>query len=137
MNLSTYLCAAGSGSSCAVCHPTCNGCTDGLCDTCLNPLATKVAEGAFCMCGTDPAWVECSGPSCHASCGTCAVNDNKEKCTSCAIPEATLSDQVGGSCSCIDGFVYKNYATTACVPCNSGCSYCVDTGPEGCMNSRT
>lgn len=132
--LSTYLCSAGTGTSCAACHPTCASCAGGVCNTCLNSEGTTMGAGAFCMCGTDPALVEC--PSCHASCGTCSEMGNPEKCTSCKIAEATLSKQAGGSCSCNDGFVYKNYPTTACVSCNPGCPYCVGTSSEACMNSK-
>ena len=132
--LGTFLCSAGSGTSCAVCHPSCTDCTSGLCNTCLSAQGTKMADGAFCMCGTDPSWVEC--PRCHASCGTCAVYTDKEKCTSCKVQEATLSNPAGGSCSCLKGFVYKNYATTACDPCVPGCPYCVDTSSEGCMKTK-
>lgn len=51
-------------------------------------------------------------------------------------PQSTLSDQAGGSCSCIEGYVYINYATFVCVPCNSGCSYCISTGSKACVNSK-
>ena len=78
----------------------------------------------------------CVPKACDDSCGTCTAYDDKEKCKSCKITGATLSDPAGGSCSCLNGFVYENYATEACVPCNSGCPYCVDTSSEGCMKTK-
>ena len=109
--LSTCLCSAGAGTSCADCHPTC--------DLCTKAYATLVAinkSGRWSL--------------------LCVWSESNWVVSFCKIPEATLSDPAGGSCSCLNGFVYKNYATTACVPCVPSCPYCVDTSPEGCVNSK-
>ena len=132
--LKSFLCWDGLGTACISCHPTCNGCTGDLCNSCLDPRASKVADGSFCLCGTSPAWEECR--ICHASCNTCSSRDNPEKCNSCLIRGAILNEEFEGSCSCLHGFVYQKYATSPCVPCSSGCSYCIDATAEGCMNSK-
>ena len=94
--LSTFLCSAGSGSSCVDCHPTCTTCTDGLCDGCRSSGYMKGKTAALCV-----------PKACDDSCGTCTAYDDKEKCTSCKITGATLSDPAGGSCSCLNGFVIR------------------------------
>jgi len=134
--LSTFLCAANpEATTCATCHPTCESCTDDLCDPCKSAVAAKIADGAFCQCGQSPTLTACS--LCHASCATCAAPGNDpEACTECTIAEATLSNPLGGHCSCGLGYVAQSPATAACVSCSSSCSYCVGSSEEACMGSE-
>ena len=134
---STFLCAADPGAnSCSACHPTCKSCIADLCDSCKSPLGTKIADGAFCQCGQSPTLTDC--PVCHASCTTCTVEyaNDPEDCTGCASTGATLSNPLGGHCSCPLGYVAQSPATAACVPCSSDCSYCVGSSKEACMGSK-
>jgi hypothetical protein len=131
--LSTFMCSADGGNACASCHSSCQTCSSGVCTVCALPGGTIMSHGIFCLCGVSPAWVECS--ICHASCATCTMN-NPNKCTSCTIPGATLSNPAGGTCSCEQGYVYKSPATSACQPCYSGCAYCVGTTQGACMKSK-
>jgi hypothetical protein len=131
--LSTFMCSADGGNACATCHSSCQTCTDGVCTVCALPGGIKMSHGIFCLCGVSPAWIEC--PICHASCATCTMN-SPNKCTSCKISGATLSNPTGGTCSCEQGYVYKSPATSACQPCYSGCTYCVGTTQGACMGSK-
>ena len=102
----TFLCSSARGSLCSFCHHTCKSCTDGVCDSCLSPQGSKVADGAFCMCEMDQKLVEC--PSCHTNSGACAEDNDLEKCT---ISKTTSDNMNEARCSDI-------YATSACnVPC--------------------
>jgi len=131
--LSTFLCGT-SGPACASCHPSCKSCAGDVCDPCLTPQGNKIADGAFCQCGTSPNLVDC--PVCHASCSTCAVIDDSSQCTGCTITEATLSNTSGGTCSCGDEYVPQIAATSACVPCHPSCLTCTGPTASGCLTCK-
>jgi len=102
--LSTFLCSSTSGSLCNFCHHTCKSCTDGVCDSCLSPQGSKVADGAFCMCDIGQALIEC--PPFHTNSGPCAEDNDLEKCTI----SKTTSENVNEE-KCSD--IHENYATSA------------------------
>ena len=132
--LSTFLCSAQQGTACRTCHSSCKSCTGNLCSLCADPQGAKVADGAFCLCGTSPTFSECL--TCHPSCSTCAMSNDPTRCTGCANEHATLSNPAGGICYCGVGYVPHSPAVASCVGCYPGCSYCVDSSEAACMNSE-
>lgn len=132
--LSTFLCSAQQGTACRICHSSCKSCTGNLCSLCADQQGAKVADGAFCLCGQSPTFLECL--TCHSSCSTCAMSNDPSRCTGCAIVHATLTNPAGGICYCGVGYVPQSPAIAPCVGCYPGCSYCVDSSEVACMNSE-
>ena len=128
----SFMCGASGSATCLDCHPSCSGCTAGKCNSCVNPQATKAADGGFCLCTASGC------PTCHASCSTCG-GSNSNQCTDCTVKNALLSDAVsGGTCACGSEYVPQSPAVAICAPpCHESCLTCsVNNSASACLTCK-
>ena len=136
----SFLCGSSSyGTGCLDCHPSCNGCTAGICNACTAFGATKSADGAVCLCnsgtgGTSKFHTSCF--SCHPNCSTCEISSSPDSCKSCAVKGASVAPhKSSSSCECRAGYVPNAYPVGACTPCApAGCPYCIGSDESQCMS---
>ena len=128
---------------CAACDGTCGSCeVAATADSCYSCKAVGAllsnAAGGSCSCGEGfplltATTVACL--QCHESCFTC-VDGTSSGCTQCTVPEATLSDVSGGTCSCGGSYALQTPATTSCVSCHHSCDTCVSATASGCSSCK-
>ena len=117
-------------SSCSLCSPLCNGCTEPAdntkCEDCatISGIVKTGASSPFtCACPVNTAVSGTACTVCHNLCSGCTVPMDNTKCLACVA--VTDIVQTGAAapytCACADNYVLSG---TACVSCHSFCNGC-------------
>ena len=137
-----YITLTSSPLVCVPCHASCKTCVDSTPSGCIScKLAGSSGgdpNGGSCACDSgyapqNPVTVDCV--ACHPSCLIC-VDGTADGCQSCLFTGAALSSPSLGRCSCGNGFVPQDPATSACVKCHSSCQTCIDGTSNGCKTCK-
>ena len=124
------------------CHPSCDGCTGGVCNACKGaPNAVRTfIDNSACVCqggtGGQNTYHESCGV-CDNTCAQCWIAGDSSKCHTC--PDQTIPPKgtLIGSCGCGEGFVpVKDNVSAACVHCASGCTACYGPAATECLTSE-
>lgn len=138
----SFLCGTRESGVCLSCHPSCNSCTSGICDSCKDSNAVMAAGGAFCHCsqdwGRDTSDYHENCSECHSDCNTCEKGKDSESCYSCGVKATSPIDtlKVIGSCGCGDGYFPSPSDSSVCLTCHASCQTCVDETSAGCQSCK-